>query len=67
MNKEHNQALNALGAEAATPQKEIGNSDKKVLHCYKLDSQEWSEMSEGLFAGQRKRSMEDSSTLDEGF
>ena len=35
------------------------NMDKKVLQCYKAEEDEWTEIQEGLFTGQRKRSLED--------
>jgi len=33
--------------------------DKKVLQCYKAEEDEWTEIQEGLFTGQIKRSLED--------
>jgi hypothetical protein len=32
--------------------------NKRILHCYKVIEDEWSELTEGLFAGSRKRSLE---------
>jgi hypothetical protein len=34
------------------------NNNKKVLHCYKVVEEQWSENIEGLFSGARKRSLE---------
>ena len=36
----------------------LASSNKKVLHCYKVVEEEWSELTEGIFSGARKRSLE---------
>ena len=34
------------------------SNNKKVLHCYKVVEEEWSELTEGIFSGARKRLLE---------
>lgn len=41
------------------------NTNKKHLQSYKINEDEWSEIQEGMFTGQRKRSLEE--TQDEAF
>ena len=41
-----------------TPSDLNPNLSKKVLHCYKVEENEWSEMHEGIFSGPSKRSLE---------
>jgi hypothetical protein len=55
--------LNKVASSAGDKSKEAPadlnpNLSKKVLHCYKVEENEWSEMHEGIFSGPSKRSLE---------